>query len=534
MTEAIRQRRRARHILDNCHTGPTDDPDELEIWAYTDRFTFRPGDTVELRVSTTATTWDYEVGRDGAVYETVHVEAGLSGRHHPSPPNVSVVGCDWGVGATFEVGDDWLPGGYLITLVGRRGDETVEEHHVIFVRSAPEVAPRLALLITTGTWVAYNDWGGSNAYEGITGPNGDEFSPRLALRRPWTRGFCRLPAGAPRTVDTVDPVPGEMVRYPYMEWAFAYGYSKKYASAGWATYERHFSRWADAEGLDHDVLTQHDLDDDPAALDPYRCVVVVGHDEYWTEPQRDVVDRWVDRGGRLARFAGDFLWKVRMEDGGRTQVCYKHTARTSDPERDAGDDPGITGPWEAPEINRPGAWTVGANGLAGIYAGLGRCAGQGPGGFTVYRPEHWAFEGTGLGYGDVLGKESRIFGYEVDGLDLVIRGGLPSPTGDDGASTDIEILAVGLAVNAEVDQQVWGETLYIEDSSHHFKADALHGEITAATLESTIRGNGVIVMWERGEGAVFCAATCEWLAGLTRDDEQVVRVTRNVLGRFLT
>lgn len=40
-----------------------------------------------------------------------------------------------------------------------------------------------------------------------------------------------------------------MTRYPYMEWAYAYGYSKKYASAGWASYERRFARWAESTAM---------------------------------------------------------------------------------------------------------------------------------------------------------------------------------------------------------------------------------------------------------------------------------------------
>ncbi len=48
-------------------------------------------------------------------------------------------------------------------------------------------------------------------------------------------------------------------------------------------------------------------------------------------------------------------------------------------------------------------------------------------GFPVYRPEHWAFAETGLCYGDLLGAEGHAFGYEVDGLDYVVRGGLPEP-----------------------------------------------------------------------------------------------------------
>jgi hypothetical protein len=43
---------------------------------------------------------------------------------------------------------------------------------------------------------------------------------------------------------------------------------------------------------------------------------------------------------------------------------------------------------------------------------------------------HWAFAGTGLYYGDLLGADSHIYGYEVDGLDFEIRYGLPYPTAD--------------------------------------------------------------------------------------------------------
>ena len=61
------------------------------------------------------------------------------------------------------------------------------------------------------------------------------------------------------------PKHGEMTRYPYMEWAYAYGYSKKYASAGWASYERHFAHWAETMGYDLDFATQDELDRDPIA-----------------------------------------------------------------------------------------------------------------------------------------------------------------------------------------------------------------------------------------------------------------------------
>ena len=527
-----RTRARARHILDHYYIGPARDPQVLEIWGYTPRMTYAPGDEVVLHVSTTAERWSFEVGRDGATYEPLLRLGDLPGTHHDTPADCSVTGCNWPESTRFTVPEGWRPGGYLITLTAERDGDRVEEHHLILIRRAPHLprAPHV-LVCATGTWLAYNCWGGSNHYEGITGPEGNEFSPVVSTQRPWTRGFCKLPAGAPRALPDQPPRHGDMTRYPYMEWAYAYGYSKKYASAGWASYERPFARWAESAGYDLDFCTQHDLDADPDRLTGHACAIFVGHDEYWSAPMRDAVDGFVDAGGRVARFAGNFLWQTRLSDEGRTQTCFKYVA-----ERDpmaSGPTPHLTtAAWEVAPVNRPGALTFGVNALRGVYAGLGRCAGNGPGGFTIYRPDHWAFEGAGLGYGDVLGASSRIFGYEVDGLDYRMEDGLPFPTCTDGAVPDITILAMGLATNIEADTRVWGETLYIGSADAAFKAMALYGKVTPETLDACARGNGMIIHWPKGRGEVFTAATCEWVAGLQRCDPQVVKITKNVLDRF--
>ena len=526
-----RTRARARHILDHYYIGPTRDDARLEIWGYSTEMSYAPGDRVALHVSTTANEWELEIGRDGAAYELVLLKTGLKGEHHETPEDCSIRGCGWPETYAFDIPSNWAPGGYLITFRARRNQDLVEEHHVILVRSGPECPPPHVLVCATGTWLAYNCWGGSNHYEGITGPNGNAFSPVVSTQRPWSRGFCKLPEGAPRALRETPTRPGEMVRYPYMEWAYAYGYSKKYASAGWASYERHFARWAELEDYAFDVIALHDLQREPDLLSRYACAVFVGHDEYWSAEMRNTVDAYVEGGGNVARFAGNFLWQTRIENEGKSQICYKYNA-DQDPLVGTDQERLVSGAFEVDPVNRPGALTFGVNALSGIYAGLGNCVGGGPGGFTVYRPDHWAFRDANLGYGDVLGAESRIFGYEVDGLDYRFEDGLPYPTCCDGAAPEIEILAMGLATNIEADHGVWGETLYIGTADASFKAKALYGEVTNATLDASERGNGMIISWQRGQGHIFTAATCEWVAGLIRGDRQVEQVTRNVLDRF--
>jgi hypothetical protein len=81
-----------------------------------------------------------------------------------------------------------------------RGADTHE--HFFFGR--PEAGQprqgRLLLIAATATWTAYNDWGGSNHYQGYCGPNRDRFSPVLSIERPLAKGFVSLPPEARRAL----------------------------------------------------------------------------------------------------------------------------------------------------------------------------------------------------------------------------------------------------------------------------------------------------------------------------------------------
>ena len=76
----------------------------------------------------------------------------------------------------------------------------------------------------------------------------------------------------------------------------------------------------------------------------------------------------------------------------------------------------------------------------GGYHRIGRNVTAGLGGYTVHRAGHWIFDGTGLGYGDVLGAGATVVGYECDGCVFTYRDGLPYPTGEDGTPSTFEIL----------------------------------------------------------------------------------------------
>jgi hypothetical protein len=504
--------------LGHYYEAQTDDPAEPQIWGYTGAHAYSPGEIMELHVSTTCSRYRVTVRRDGTGCETLWQSGEIEGAFCAVPPDVSVVGCGWPVALEIPVGADWPSDGYLVILEGEHPNGPARHAHVVLVRAAKPAV--LLLIACTNTWMAYNDWGGSNHYDGITGPEGRDFSPVLSSQRPWTRGFAELPPNAPRIA--CDPQPaGQPPVYHHMQWALASGHSKKYASSGWASYERPFLNWCGRHGIAVDVASQVDLQCAPEVLERYKAAVIVGHDEYWSWEMRDTLDGWLDRGGRLARFAGNFYWQIRLEDQGRRQTCYKYRARDEDPLRDTDR---ITTIWDSAQIGRPAAATMGLSGARGIYASWSGCVARSSGGFTLYRPEHWVFEGTGLGYGDVLGAGARVFGYEVDGVVYYIRGGLPHPVDAPG----IEILALSPATTVEA-----GGGTFIGQDDAAVIAREIHGAATPETIDSVSRGAGMIAHYRRGRGEVLNAASCNWVAGLIEGDPLVERVTRNVLDRYV-
>lgn len=506
-------------------------PDQKEprIWCYSSRMTYALGDQVDLHVSGTCASYTVRAMREGGKEYLLYTGSFSNCRWTGVPPEVHESGCEWPILCSFSIPNDTPTGAYVIELYGE--DCPFPYHHLIFVRSPSELdkGNRLLLVAATNTYVAYNNWGGASHYGGL-GSDGGTSAPVVSTRRPWTRGTVRLPPDAPRIPD-FRPRYNEPIRYPHLEWARKNGYTRTFASAGWANYERIFVEWAERNGFTVDIVCQQTLHDEPTCLDGYPCVVFIGHDEYWTWEMRNAVDAYVEAGGNIARFAGNFMWQTRIDTSKGQQTTYKYAARALDPFFGSDQQQFTTTSWEAPEVNRPGALTFGVNATRGMYAGWGGLVTHGPRAFTVYRPDHWALRGTGLGYGDLLGAESRCFGYEVDGLDYIIEDGLPRPSGKEAVPTGLVIVALGLATSFETGGA--DDNLYIGDLDAVYLRGLyteLRGEAAGA---AAVRGSGTIVEFKRGAGTVITVGTCEWVAGLLGTDPAVERVSRNILTQLL-
>jgi hypothetical protein len=513
---------------------PSHGPARPEIWCYTDRLSYRPGETVRVHTSGTATSYSLEIVRDGVSPRTVWHETDLPGRLHPTPDDAYAQGCGWPVALEIPVAADWASGFYIVTVRAQDPSnqrEWVREHG--FTVRAGDAPTDTALILATSTMLAYNDWGGANHYRGIgDDPIEDIGSPLSAIQRPVARGMIRKPAGAPREANPATLPMFGAPRYPAYEWARLHGYSRHHADAYWATYERPFALWLERYGYRFDYLTQHDLHLDPSCLDGYRCAIIVGHDEYWSWEMRDTVDRFVDGGGGFARFGGNFGWQVRLSDDGSTQYCYRLPSldpiTATQPNR-------ATTFWEARSLGRPAAGTVGLNALGGVYNRYGVAAPRSSGGFTVYRPEHWAFADTDLYYGDQLGAVPIcLASFELDGVEYTFRRGLPYPTFEDGAPETLEILAMAPAARGEEDRFDGAHPIGGPIREMQATLDGLGEELPPYIGEGGNRGAGMIVTFTRGAGEVFNAGTTEWPHALDQGDPYVEQITRNVLRRFTT
>lgn len=520
-------------MSDYRYEAPREDPDFPEIYVYTDKMSYDAGEMIEFRGSTTAATWMMQIYRDGHQPEMVHESMSLPGSFTPMPTDAYMNGCDWPVLHRWTIPSTQRSGFYRVVSICVRADgQRFVQHHFFVVRPPAGVKTgRLLVMLATATWTAYNDWGGANHYFGTWGPNGNEGSPILSMKRPWNRGLIWLPKGAQRTTGAM-PDMGDVHRYPMKEYGYAGGWAQYYSAAGWAQFDRHFVVWAESEGFTVDVITQTDLHQRPDLLTEYSCLATSGHDEYWSWEMRDSVERFVENGGGFTRFGGNFLWQIRLEEEGSRQVCWKFKAPTQDPLRDTDQKHLVTASWESGIVARPGASTIGVNGCNGMYANWGGFSPRGSRGFTVYRPDHWLFSETDLRYADVFGAEAGIFGYEVDGLNYTFHQGLPYAVPEVGVPDNIDILAMSPAMLAEYEHEQEGARYYLGDSDLVGLAQLAPGQGDDATRRYK-HGSGMIVSMKLGRGEIITAGSCEWVMGLSHRDIYTTTITRTALNRFL-
>jgi len=461
-----------------------------------------------------------EIARVGGQRDVVFRSDAVAAGEQVTPADAAAAGCDWPVALSLDVDPTWRSGYYEVVLEIDVGDKVRRDFAFFVVR--PSAGTRIVVALSTNTWCAYNDFGGPNLYTGGT---------RVSMRRPMAPGYLHKPPGKGRRVTgTGEPDPQNAAHVGYLLLNHLSAYA---GSAGWPDWELPFIAWAERGGFEIGVCTNADLEAHPEVLDGASLYLSVGHDEYWSRGMRDTVEAFIAQGGNAAFFSGNTsLWQVRLEgDDGDVMVGYKGFFK-DDPLWGSDREPEVTTFWSDVVVGRPENLMTGVSFTRGGYHRIGRNVSSGLGGYTVHRAGHWIFDGTGLGYGDVLGASSTVVGYECDGCVFTYRDGLPYPTGEDGTPSTFEIL--GTCPTRHFTRETAPRPPRPgEPSELEYIASRVFGTRDPEAMDRIRHGHAVLGAYTNDAGAtVLTSGSTDWAHGLAGRDQQIEQITRNVLTRL--
>ena len=298
------------------------------------------GQTISFKIATTSTNYRLDIYRMGYYggfgarkIATVNPSVTLPQNQPACLTNAStgLIDCgNWAVSASWAVPATAVSGIYF-ARVNRL--DTGGASHIVFVVRDDASHSDLLFQTSDTTWQAYNQYGGNSLYVGGPGTN-----PSRAYKVSYNR---------PNTVRGTSPEDSVFnAEYPMVRWLEANGYNVGYAA-----------------GVDTDR-------GGAAILQQHKVFLSVGHDEYWSGPQRTNVEAARAAGLHLAFFSGnEVFWKTRWESSisapatsYRTLVSYKET------HAGAKIDPTVnvwTGTWEDPRFSPPADGGRPANALTG-------------------------------------------------------------------------------------------------------------------------------------------------------------------------
>jgi hypothetical protein len=336
---------------------------EGSIAGFASRTYARQGQRVRLYVTTAAARFRAEAFRmgyyQGKGARLIWQSAQLPGKAQSSCPvtaGINMVSCDnWTPSVVFTVSAAFVPGDYLIKLVGSGGQQS----YVPLTVWDPSSTATYVVQNDVLTWQAWNPWGGYDYYQGV--------------------GKC--PAA----------------EYPLCSRARVVSFDRPYAaeagSGNFLALEYPLVRFAEKHGLDVSYATDQAIAQHPRFLLRHRVLVSLGHDECWSLAGRSAAVAAYDHGMNIVFFgASPILRHVRLRrsplGAGREEVDYRDPR--ADPLAGKASPLKVTAnTWGSPPTNWPESDFVGE-----MYAGFlepGRHVS-----LVVTDASSWAYRGTGL------------------------------------------------------------------------------------------------------------------------------------------
>lgn len=384
------------------------------IEGYCSKQSVAVGETIDIMVSTKpARPFQIEIfrmGYYGGRGARLMTKVGpLEGETQPVPEigAKNLHECRWKPSTQLAIPADWPSGVYLGRLTTIPPDENVAawQSYVIFIVRDDRPADVL-FQCSDNTWQAYNQW--PSIYSVYTHPKG--------VQGPWADVSFDRPYGryAQHTSVVNDPLSVGSGEFLPFEFPLAY--------------------YLEQHGYDVSYCANSDLVSPDRALKT-KCLISVGHDEYWDIRQYNSVVKLRDSGVSVLFLSGNSVcWVTPLRDssdgrprrimfrGGPYGGKYKYAEER---ERD-------NGPF--PERGPDEGFLIGSRNVEPVNGGAD---------WVITKPDHWMFAGTGVQAGEHI---PGLVGWEYHGDPPEIPG--------------LEIVAGGTALVGGVRPQKWTATIY--------------------------------------------------------------------------
>ena len=324
----------------------------------------------------------------------------------PTPGEKNLHECQWEPSVTLSIPDAWPSGVYLgrMTTVPEPGEPYWQSYVVFIVRD--QRPADILFQCSDNTWQAYNRW--PNNYSIYTHPKGNQGPwADVSFDRPYGReAQHNAIVNDPLTIGSGEFLPFE---FPLAFWLEQHGYDVSYCT-------------------NSDMLT-------PNRGLKCKAFISVGHDEYWDLRQFRSVQKMRDAGVNLLFLSGNSVcWvaPLRASSGGvPNRIIFRGGPYGADNEyaRNRNRDHGPF-PHHGPDEGL----LMGVRNVEPVNGG---------GDWTVLKPEHWMFNGTGMKSGDFI---PGLVGWEYHGQPAEIEG--------------LEVVAGGTAWQGGRNPQQWAATIY--------------------------------------------------------------------------
>jgi hypothetical protein len=360
---------------ENCLPGTTNwqvsGVGDTSIQGFATDISVNAGQTVSFKINTSASKYHVDIyrlgyygGMGGRFITTIQPSATLPQSQPACLTNLSTQLYDcgnWGVSASWAIPANAVSGIYVAAPTR---DDTGGSSNIVFVVRNDSSHSAILFQTSDETWQAYNDYGGHSVYGPTDAFDLTNRAYKVSYNRPFnTRVFQE---------ESVTFLFG--TEYPML-------------------------RWLEFNGYDVTYFTGIDAARTGSLIKNHKIYLSIGHDEYWSGPQRTNVEAARDSGVNMAFFSGnEVFWKTRWENSTdssntpfRTMVVYKETlGPKSIPQAtavvDPLDPPTWTGTWRDPVKSPPADGGRPENSLTGTIFMVNGPGSDNPGNLSIKVP----------------------------------------------------------------------------------------------------------------------------------------------------